>query len=182
MRWLIHLQLLGTFCVFACDGAENGNPNAASGGDGTPATAADWSSMCVSRCGWDQRCASASNPVSATCQTDCESDTTKPEVFRNDSVAILKSCFASLTCTSSDDKCYGQAILAIAADPEANPKYQSCLARYESCAASDPGSFSDDICSERLILTDAVQAPLDTCLAGACTQVADCIDGVLGTN
>lgn len=182
MRLLIHLQLLGAFCLFACDGAETSNPNPPSGGDGTAASAADWSSMCVSRCGWEQRCATASNPVPATCQTDCESDSTKPEVFRNDSIAILESCFASLACTSSDDKCSAQAIIAIAADPTVNPKYQSCRVRYESCASSDPGSFSDDICSDRLILIDAVQAPIDTCLAGACAQVANCIDVVLGTN
>ncbi len=181
MKLSIHLQLLGVFCLFACGGAENSNPNSPSGGDGTAASAADWSGMCVSRCGWDQRCATAGNPVSATCQTDCESDTTKPEVYRSDSVAVLQSCFASLACPGNDDQCYRQAILAVAADPTADSKYQSCRARYESCDSSDPGSFSDDICSYRLILTDAAQAPIDACLAGACAQIADCIDTVLGT-
>jgi len=181
MRLSIHLQLLGAFCLFACAGEENGNPNSSSGGDGTAASAADWSGLCVSRCGWDQRCATATNPVSATCQVDCESDTTKPEVFRRGAVAVMKSCFETLDCASSDDKCSAQAILAVVADPTADSKYQSCRARYESCASSDPGSFSDDICTQRLLLTDATQPALDACLAGACAQVADCIDAVLGT-
>jgi hypothetical protein len=182
MKFLIHLQMIAAVFLIACDGEETGNPNAASAGDGTAASATDWSSQCTASCGWRQRCASATDPASATCQTDCESDTTKPEVFRKGSLVVLQSCFATLACGASDDQCYTQAIMAVAADPTADPRCQSCLARYESCASSDPGSFSDDICYQRLILTDATQAPIDTCLASACAQVHDCIAAVLGTN
>jgi hypothetical protein len=182
MKYLIHLQAIAAVFLIACDGDETGKAIIAPAGDGTAASAADWSSKCTASCSWEQRCASAADPASAACQTNCESDTTKPEVFRKGSLAVLQSCFADLDCSASDDKCYEQAIIAVAADPTADPKCQSCVARYESCASSDPGSFSDDICYQRLLLTDATQAPLDACLAGACAQVHDCIAAVLGTD
>lgn len=165
----------------ACGGEETTPSTTGAGKDGTAAAAADWASMCTERCSWDQRCATADDPASDNCQANCESDATKPEVYRKDAVEVLQSCFGALGCASSDDTCFGQAILSISADPGTNAGYQSCRARYESCAASAPGSFSDDICSHRLLLTDATQAPLDACLAGACGQVADCIDALLGS-
>ena len=182
MKFLIHMQAIAALFLIACNSEETSNPNAASAGSDTAASATDWSSKCTASCDWERRCASATDPASPTCQTDCESDTTKPEVFREDSLAILQRCFATLACGTSDDQCYTQATAAVAADPTGDPRCKSCLDRYESCASSAPGSFSDDICYQRLILTYATQAPIDTCLAGACAQVHDCIATVLGTN
>ena len=173
--WLAALFVLG---CSADDPKHSGTPST---GNAPPASAADIAKMCENRCAWDSRCATTDNPASPTCQTDCEGETSKPEVFRTDALAVMASCFSTLACGSSDALCSEQAILSVVADPTTDSRYSSCRSRYDSCKASNPGSFSDDICTLRFILTDALQAPLDQCLAKACSEVNDCMDALLGT-
>jgi hypothetical protein len=181
MLWKTTLIWLPALLSFGCNSDDPKNSGTPSAGNPTPATAADLTKMCENRCAWELRCATTDNPASPTCQTDCESETSKPEAWRTDALAVMASCFSTLACGTGDDGCSAQAIRSVVADPATDPRYESCRSRYDSCKASDPGSFSDDICTLRFILTDAVQAPLDQCLAGACVEVNDCIDTLLGT-
>jgi hypothetical protein len=173
--WLVAMLLFG------CSTDEPTHSGTPSTGNAAPASAADLTNLCKEQCARDSRCATADDPVSATCQTDCEIERSKPEVWRSDALAVMANCFSTLACGSSDDGCSAQAIRSVVADPTTDPRYLSCRSRFDSCKASDPGSFSDDICTMRFVLTDAVQGPLDQCLARTCAEVNDCIDALLGT-
>jgi hypothetical protein len=177
------LTTLASLLILGCSSDDTPTGNANSTGRGaTAATPDEALSTCDAICGRDVRCATPDNPVSPTCQSNCAADFSKPEVYRSDALAAMRNCFAALGCTGGDDSCTTQAILATSTNPLADPGYLSCKSRYDACNASAPGNFSDDICSWRLTLTAAVQAPLDACLALACTEVNACIDALLGQN
>lgn len=176
------ISILATLATLTSCGTDDSttNDNPTTGNGATAATAAEVATHCDAVCGWDLRCSTATDPASPTCQSNCSLDFSKPEVYRSDTLATMRQCFEALGCGGGDDSCTGQGILAANPNPATDPGYLSCRSRYEACSASDPGNFSDDICSWRLLLTDAVQAPLDSCLALACTAVSACVDALLG--
>jgi len=57
MKFLIHMQAIAALFLIACNSEETSNPNAASAGSDTAASATDWSSKCTASCDWEQRCA-----------------------------------------------------------------------------------------------------------------------------
>lgn len=173
------LSLLSALTFLACSADDPPATTDSTGSNASAANDSDVTATCDAICSKDTRCATANEPASSDCMSNCGADFSKPEVYRADALAALSACFGELGCDTTDDSCTEQAILAAVSNPTADPRYTSCRSRFESCNVSAPGSFSDDICSWRLILTNAVQAPLDDCLALDCDAVSDCIDGLL---
>jgi hypothetical protein len=174
------LAVAGLCCaVAACDDDTSDGPSDGGGGndvssDGDTGGGGDETmSFCEAKCAADERC-DASTPD--TCVADCVADPPVEDLhlFSDTFLAAYEACLRDRECDASEQECVEAAFATLGPDFESEEPFVGCMSRRTECDSE----FSDDLCYDVAGYSDEAIADAEACLAGECTAVADCIDGL----